>query len=409
MTEKIKQKYGKNSQAFERLMLLIATFVQYPGIGCKDELATSETSEHHDALSLVQAKLREVAQELGINLPPGYPAVSTIRKDLEALRCYQILEPRMYRWGYYLGTGVMSKADLKVAFDGLKSQAVNQGDAKARKIEQRLAKRLRGFSLGENQDFFYPVRQYLNRAINYTDPEEMMSKGENRHTLYHQLETVEQAILQGQVIKIFRAVNMYEGQSHGMLQVYPLQLVYHDLAWYLLHQDWQTGHLAIGRINRFTDYCQIVTPEGRGNVAQQESLTQAYKLLKQGWGLNLGQEQEQKQELASQLDFVALKVRFFPNISRFIAEGELRHPNQKIRYGEKDSTTGKPKYVDYLISLPPRSLNEFSIWVQRYADKAQVLSPPELVQKHRQIAMALANRYQLEKKYTKKSISWLRY
>ncbi|WP_333466085.1 hypothetical protein [Microcoleus sp. T3_B1] len=43
--------------------------------------------------------------------------------------------------------------------------------------------------------------------------------------------------------------------------------------------------------------------------------------------------------------------------------------------------------------MPDRSENEFSLWVQRYMDSAQVLSPPSLVEKHRQAAKDLVARY----------------
>jgi hypothetical protein len=50
---------------------------------------------------------------LGIELPDDYPATATIRKDLETLRDYGILDKRMYRWGYYLvHTGASSPTML---------------------------------------------------------------------------------------------------------------------------------------------------------------------------------------------------------------------------------------------------------------------------------------------------------
>ena len=172
-----------NTRSIERLLLLITTLIKYPGIGCRDEFKQLN-GKHHDSLEEVQIKFKEIARSLNINLSANYPAISTLRKDLELLRKYQILDDRMYRWGYYLGTGVMNKRELKVAFDSLKSQAKYQGDPELRRIYSVLKKRLKNFEFNE-QDFFYPVRQYLNRAINYTDPQEMMNQGEYRHTLFH--------------------------------------------------------------------------------------------------------------------------------------------------------------------------------------------------------------------------------
>jgi len=47
-------------------------------------------------------------------------------------------------------------------------------------------------------------------------------------------------------------------------------------------------------VNRFTDYCEIIDPEGRGLAAQEQSLKIAQKLLKNGWGLFLGNPEQQQ-------------------------------------------------------------------------------------------------------------------
>jgi hypothetical protein len=42
----------------------------------------------------------------------------------------------MYRWGYYLGTGAMSLAELQVAINALNSQAKYQQDTQVNRIYQ---------------------------------------------------------------------------------------------------------------------------------------------------------------------------------------------------------------------------------------------------------------------------------
>lgn len=395
MTKKSRNHSYQDPESFERLMLLIATLVNYPGVGYRDidTENNSENPEHYNALEAVKNQLRQLAKSLGISLADHYPSTATLRKDLEKLREYNILDRRMYRWGYYLGTGVMAKDELKVAFNALESQAIYQGDPRIRQIYQQISQKLRGFELDSQKDFFYPVRQNLNRAINFTIPEEMMKKGKYRNNLFHQIDKLEQVIIQGQAIEIARHTNFYRNQNIGSIIIFPLQLIYHDIAWYLIYESCSNSCLSIGRVNRFSNYCKILDSGGRGIEAQKQSLKNAYKLLENGWGLKLGDLEEQQLELQGKLEFIPIKVRFFPPVSYFIEEGELRHLNQKVKLGTKDIQTGKPKYIDYLIKLPPRSLDEFSIWVQRYGDRAQVLSPPDLVAKHRQIALALVERY----------------
>jgi hypothetical protein len=375
-----------NIQALERLLLLIATLIKYPGVGCPDEFEESH-SEHHNALKSVQVKLKELGASLGIDLPDGYPSLPTLRKDLGLLKDFKILDQRMYRWGYYLGTGVMSKRELKAAFNALESQAIYQGDPELRIIYKKLKKRLRGFEFTEQQDFFYPVRQHLNRAINFTDPQEMMNKGEYRHTLFHQIDLLETAIIEGQAIELLRNNDPYGENKLGLITLYPLQLIYYDIAWYLIYEDYRDGTLSIGRINRFKDHFKILPNSNYRDISQQQkSLDNAHKLLENGWGLKLGNLEQQQLELAGKLDLVRVKVRFFPPVSSFIAEGELRHCRQVI---EKQTD-----YLDYSIELPLRSLDEFSFWVNRYLNHAVVISPPELVEKYRQAALSLVQRYQ---------------
>jgi predicted DNA-binding transcriptional regulator YafY len=377
--------------SFERLMLLIATLVHYPGVGCGDPLAPGEPGKHHNALEAVQSQLRQVALEAGIELKEGYPALATIRKDLEILRDYGILDRRMYRWGYYLGTGAMNREELKVAFNALASMAQYQGDPQVRQIYQTLEQRLRGLDLQWQGDFFYPVRAYLNRPIIYTDPEEMRAKGKFQHTLFHCLETVENAIASGHLVELYRDRDPYE-QRLGHRRVYPLQLFYYDIAWYLLYEEPETQHLEVERVDRFKDYCLILDAQGRGQTKQLQSLKIAQKLRESGWGIYLGQVEEQQLEREGKLPFELVKVRFFPPGTKFILEGECRHPSQKIHPGKQDEK-GEYQFVDYTVKLPRRSFNEFSRWVYRYMGCAQVLSPPDLVEKHRQAAQEVAARY----------------
>lgn len=376
--------------AFERLMLLIATLIKYPGVGAFTS-AEIPTEKHRNGLQEVQNYLQKTAREFNIELT-NY-SVPTINKDLQKLRDYGILDRRMYRWGYYLGTGAMSQDEFRVAFEALASAAKYQGNPQTRRIYETLSQRLRGLNLELKGQLFYPIRQYLNRAINYTDPEEMMAKKENRHNLFHQLHLVEEAILQGQAIEISRSSDPYRGTKIGPIEVWPLQLIYYDIAWYLIYEYCSNNHLAIGRVNRFQDYCQILTTTGRSLSIQQQSLAKAHKLLENGWGLYLGELQEQQAELRGELQLENVKIRFFPTVIPFILEGECRHPKQKISLGPKDKLTGQPIYINYELPLPSRSLKEFSLWVHRHSDNAQVMSPPKLVEKHRQAAEALIKRY----------------
>jgi hypothetical protein len=366
--------------AFERLMLLIATLVQYPGVGCLDLSEPSER-EQYNALQEVQTYLQQVTRSCGIDLPDY--SIHTLRKDLECLKRYGILEQRRYRWGYYLGTGLMSCTEFQVALNVLESKAKYQQDPTAGRIYRTLIKRMQGTE--QQARFLYPVRAQLNGCLVYTNPDELITKARYRHTLFHELEKVEQAILQGQAIQLYRTRDPYQTVGIGKRVVWPLQFIHFHHAWYLLYEQCHDGYLFIERVDRFSDECQFLNSKERSLAAQRQSLQEAHKLLEKGWGLYLGQPEEQKLERMGKLDFVTITVRFFPKVMTFILEGDCRHPSQTICKGPR-TKDGKFAYLDYTVTLPPRSLGELSHWIHKFLGNARVLSPPELVEKHRQLA-----------------------
>ena len=377
------------TRAFQRLMLLIATLIRHPGVGGIEPHSHS-TGAHHTALKKVQEQLLGMGQQQGIDIAAC--SVPTLRKDLVVLRRYGVLSDRMYRWGYFLGTGVMTEVELQAALNALQSQAKYQRDPQVKQIYQTVSRRLYGAS---NQDGLYPLRTQLDRVIVQTDPEEMMLRGQYRNTLFHQLAQVEAAILEGQALELYHCHHPYSSAKPRYVQVYPLQLIYSDIAWYLLHEDYHNEHLAIVRLDRFSEYCLVLGDCPRGLKKQLQSLQQAHRLLETGWGVYLGNSEEQKQELRKELLFTSVTIRFFPPVIDFILEGECRHPSQKITLGSRDLATGQLQFVDYTVKLPRRSLKAFRQWVNRFMESAIFLEPLDMADRHQQGATALLEKYTL--------------
>ena len=389
MARKLQAHAYADRDAFERLLCLIATFVHYPGIGSPDRLSESASEGHHQALAAVQVGLQQVAQRYGIEL--AHYAIPTLRKDLETLRRYGVLDRRMYRWGYYLGTGGLRLEELQTALQALVAQAEAQGDPRVRQIYEDVSRRLRGLNLELEGQLFYPVRSQLSRVIVPTDPEEMMRKGQYRRTLFHHLAALEVAIVQGEAIELCRVKSPYNPDHMGYLQVWPLQLLYSEGAWYLLYEHCDTQHLAIGRLDRFSDHWRSLAIKNRGTEVQRERLQVAHDLLSAGWGLFLGTQEQQSLEREGRLTLITVTVRFFPPVTAFILEGEQRHPRQMIQKGK--GSRGELTHVDYTVKLPERSLNEFRRWVNRFMQYAQVLTPATLAEQYERAARELLARY----------------
>jgi WYL domain len=383
-------------KSFERMMILIATLLENPGIGCPDE---ENISGHHNALEAVKIKFQELVIqlkfELSIDLP--IPSIPTIRKDLETLRKYKILDNQMYRWGYYLHNAPMNQEELYIVFQSLTAAAEYQGNMKASQVYNKLLKRLKALNEDLKGELFYPVRQHVNRPIMFTNPEEMIEKQEYKNTLFHKLERVEAAIKKGCILELSRGIDPYGKQDLGMILLIHLQLIYHDIAWYLVFERYSDNLLFIERLDRFKDYCKLWDKSERGIAEQEKSLKKVHKLLNNGWGLYLGTTvKEQQDELEGNLDFQEVKVRFYPPIAQFILEGDRRHPKQKINPVKDRNNNNKLLYVDYTISLPERSLGEFLRWVFRFMNHAQILEPASLVEQHRLAAKELCDRYNFQ-------------
>lgn len=199
----------------------------------------------------------------------------------------------------------------------------------------------------------------------------------------------------GQAIELCCDRNPYNTAQVGSIQVYPLQLIYADIAWYLLVEHLHNQHLELIRVDRLQDMLKVLSYPERDIEAQLSQINCAHRLLQNGWGLYLGTPQEQKSECNGSLALTEITVRFFAEVVLFILEGEKRHPNQIVRKGPK-AENGYPRYVDYTIKLPPRSINEFSLWVNRFMDQAQVLAPQDLAHKHYHSAQRLFQHYRVE-------------
>ncbi|WP_373546020.1 helix-turn-helix transcriptional regulator [Chamaesiphon sp.] len=373
--------------ALNRLLLIIAVFIRQPGIGYPEETNLSLTGEHHNALAVVATGLEQLSIDLGREIAAS--SVPTLRKDLEFLRKYGIIEERMYRWGYYLGTGIFSHQELQVAVQALKDIGDRLGDPSVRDLYQKLEKRLRGLELGERD--LYPVRSQLDRSIVHTNPDRMREQKLYRETLFDRLSEVETAIVTGQGIEIYYARAPYQTGTTQHLQVYPLQLIYHDVAWYLICDLIDSKYLAAIRLDRLSSHlCQLTHLPPRGKSAQLDRLKIVNRLLQNGWGLSLGSQEQQLQELNGD-EGIEVKVRFFEKVAPFIQEGEKRHPRQKIVV--KKNLNGKLEFITYSTVLPERSLPEFFRWVRRFGSQALVLSPEKYVEEFRQELRLLADLY----------------
>ncbi|MEN9224409.1 MAG: hypothetical protein Q6M54_02955, partial [Thermostichus sp. DRC_bins_24] len=199
-----------------RLLCLIATLAQYPGVGHLTD---------QPRLEELLLYLHRVATQQGIALPPCSP--HTLHKDLQTLRRYGILGDQMYRWGYYLGPSAMTESEFNTALSALYSQATYQRDPQAQQVFNSVTQRRWGKS--QISKSFYPVRAQINRSITPTDPTQVSRKGSATRTLYSALDIVETAILKGEALQLHRIADPYQQGQTGSQSIWPLQLIHYDI------------------------------------------------------------------------------------------------------------------------------------------------------------------------------------
>lgn len=367
--------------AFDRLMLLVALLVETPGSGA------IETG----GLAAIGEALRDRAAALGRPFPADYPSIPTLRKDLATLRAYGLLGDRMYRWGYYLGAGALTAAELTTALNGLRLLAIDLGDPKVGERLGPIQSRLKSWDQDQEGRLTYPLRRSLSRPVSEQDPITRLEQGQGWDRLVEQLDAIEEAILDGQAIELKVARSPQLDDRGERERLYPLQLLFYDVGWYLLYEKLDSGQFATRRIDRLSAEVRWLPMPPRGLRIQRQRLRKATGLLSAGWGLFLGEAADQIRELAGQEPLQLVVVRFRPPTARFIAEGDRRHPTQRLTW--ESGTSGEPSGLEFSVKLPRRSLGEFERWVRRYGSDAVVLEPPELVARFRQMAIALAQAY----------------
>jgi hypothetical protein len=165
------------------------------------------------------------------------------------LKKYQILLDFALRKGCFAGVGILSKRELNKVFQLLRSQSEHFEDPIAVKIYDILKERMMDSKLIEDAEP-YPVRVIGTRSIVNKQylPKQSLARKEN-------LETLETAIREGQLLRLdyITGSGSFPDRSHGNFQVYPLQILFHNIAWYLRYEEAggeRDRHLYFERLDR---------------------------------------------------------------------------------------------------------------------------------------------------------------
>lgn len=359
------------------------------------------------------AYLSEQLQLAGILRPdpqsrdPQRAAQDLLRKDIErVLHPYGLLAAESRYRGYYLGTALLTQPEMLVLHNCLHSHSENLQDPLLQPLLTRLTRQLQSTE-GELEGI-YPVQAISHEPI--CDPRLLPPD-----CLAHpqQLFRLEQAILSGEllVLKQYRDAARFDAapglrEALGELRIWPLQIVFHSIGWYLGYEvamGSQRGLLAYQRLDRLFEGCR--SQEYRPRTQQLATVERLTQLRRSSGGLLIGHTpQEQAAWLSddpAERESVSVLVElwFTPRLYQFIAEGSQRFPEAQIRMNRPDwwgrnrilprgchlyslrRQSRHPTHPYRLqLTLPRWALEsiDFRRWVIGFGGDALVQQPPEL-------------------------------
>jgi predicted kinase len=335
----------------------------------------------------------------------------TLRKDIEkVLNPYSLLPSASMRRGYYLGTGIVDAATLQTIYQILHSQAKHLEDPLARDTLAILHERLNFAQL--LSDTPYPVRAISNRPIFSLDslPPAALAK---------QVGYLEQMIKQAQQLEIctFLGVGRFQSDPEQRQQVWPLQIVFHNIAWYLGYEiadGAEAGLFQYARLDRL--YAGNPQTGKRALTTQLKALKRLNELTDKSFGVYLGKRAKAQQLFLSrdpkQRKQAVFTFELWMNdtIFQFISEGTQRFDRSSTRISKRPTSSQTAAYPSKPLSnsqdaiypnrlkttLPNWSIDDvdFLRWIVGFGGHVKVASPPSLAEKVQTIGQQITQTYQ---------------
>ena len=255
------------------------------------------------------------------------------RRDLPWIAAYGLWPKIPGRKGYTIGTALFTMPRLLEMHALVKQAAKRLQDPSSKQLEDELDKRLRWAGL--IVDDTPPVRAFANRSIVGTEqvPNDSLAVAQ-------QAERLETAIYRGHRVQLTRYQDAARFDDDlpttKPFAAWPLQLLFHNIAWYLAYEEAMPagpGLIKTERLDRLglfaveTNERMARSPKQRGS-----SMERLQKLLDQCGGIYFGKDLEAQLDLCSgepgrqRRRQETLRFRCTPKVFRFLREGVQRFP-----------------------------------------------------------------------------------
>jgi hypothetical protein len=147
--------------------------------------------------------------------------------------------------GFGLGTAILTTQQLKDVHTRLNQAFSRLNDPTISGLQEALKRRLE--MAGIDVENLVPLRAFANRSII-----EHVKSFENNQTLVNEsnLRRVEEAILERRQVKL-KVPDPKDKGKRKEVQVWPLQILFHNIGWYLAYESAELGSLlTVTRLDR---------------------------------------------------------------------------------------------------------------------------------------------------------------
>ncbi|NET45369.1 AAA family ATPase [Okeania sp. SIO2B3] len=337
------------------------------------------------------------------------------RKDVEnILKPFQILPDFPMRHGYFAGTGILSRYELKCLQDVLRAQVKSMEDPVALSIYRQFSQRMGYSKLETSQP--YPVRAIAHQSMIDLD---LLSE----NVLSRKLEVVEDIIIKGKLVELGRlkGKGKFTGDAEGTFAAWLLQIVFFNNAWYLGFEcegGSSDGLLRFERLDRL--YISQHLSKSRPQQQQLRNLQRLQKLLDASFGIFLGYSAADQSKFLSKkkLDkkqvIVTIELWFDEEKFKFVCEKTKRFPSGKLQMSPPPKGSGFVKDEEYQkvfrlsgtqnrrfphkfrVELPCWCLKDvnFLSWVIGFGGHVKVVKPDELIDSVYEVGLGIVEVYE---------------
>jgi predicted kinase len=337
---------------------------------------------------------------------------ATLRKDLEKLLTPYGFRPRNdnVRHGYAIGTALLSAHRLREVYAVVSQAAGRLDDPTAQDLLRELEQRLAWGGIAV--DGSTPVRAFANRSIvssALVRPDSLAAE--------RQAEALETAIVERRRIELERyaSVASFPGSPLGTFRVWPLQLLFHTIGWYLVFEEDSPGQeQGLIRCERLDRLALRRSERGtrRGDDSHQQALARLQTLLHHSGGIYFGDDLDAQLRLCHPRSRSRSRERELRRLRfccqgwcfAFIREGLQRYPIEHTRLSlplPGDTWWHHPKAPHVLepgspadshpypveLDIPSWTMAadiDLRIWLFAFGAGIRIESPPELRQEHQE-------------------------